>query len=254
MSDLIFDIGMHVGQDTHHYLQAGYRVLAIEANPILVENAQLKFKKEIESGKLTILNVGISDREGILPFYRNLRLSEWSSFDKEIGSRNNTKFEQLDVTCTTTKILFEKYGIPYFMKIDIEGNDHFSLRDIPSEGNKPQYVSCEACSIDWLNLLKEKGYTKFKVISQGDSFKPINIDKEKQNLYVKSQVIKNGIKLRLQKFISFKHPVGSSGPFGETTKGDWLTYDEAANVYNMFYQKDGTPLNPVSWFDFHATY
>ena len=56
---VIFDIGMHTGQDTSHYLESGYMVVAVEANPLLVEEAQLKFAKEIAAGNLIILNVGI---------------------------------------------------------------------------------------------------------------------------------------------------------------------------------------------------
>lgn len=44
--DLIFDIGMHIGQDTRHYLNKGFNVLAIEANPELVQQNKLKFKKK----------------------------------------------------------------------------------------------------------------------------------------------------------------------------------------------------------------
>ena len=32
-SDLIIDVGMHTGKDTLFYLQKGFRVVAIEANP-----------------------------------------------------------------------------------------------------------------------------------------------------------------------------------------------------------------------------
>ena len=53
---LIFDIGMHVGQDTAFYLAKGFRVIAVEANPLLVRDAEKHFKNQIETGQLTILN------------------------------------------------------------------------------------------------------------------------------------------------------------------------------------------------------
>ena len=31
--DLIYDVGMHHGQDTDYYLKRGYRVIGFEANP-----------------------------------------------------------------------------------------------------------------------------------------------------------------------------------------------------------------------------
>ena len=252
--NLVFDIGMHKGEDTRYYLSQGYRVLAIEANPVLADAGKEKFKKQIDAGRLTILNIGVANSEGILPFYKNLRLSEWSSFDKSIGTRNGTPYEVIDVQCTTTKKLFETYGVPYYMKVDIEGYDYLCLQDIPESGNKPQFVSCEACSLEWLGILKSKGYTKFKMISQGDNYVQIDLNKEKKSYYPKYQTIKNGIKLRLQKIIPFKHFYGSSGPFGNATEGEWKTYEQVKEQYESFYDKQtGQPLNPVSWFDFHAS-
>ena len=49
---LIFDIGMYDGSDTRYYLNEGFRVLAIEANPVLVQRArELLFQDEIKSGR-----------------------------------------------------------------------------------------------------------------------------------------------------------------------------------------------------------
>jgi FkbM family methyltransferase len=78
---LIFDIGMHKGEDTSHYLSAGFKVIAVEANPILADECRKKFADQIAKGNLTIVNAGIAKEEGVLPFYVNLHSSEWSSFD-----------------------------------------------------------------------------------------------------------------------------------------------------------------------------
>lgn len=253
MKGLIYDIGMHVGQDSQHYLSQGYKVVAVEANPILAERAIKKFKKYIETGQLTVLNVGISTHEGTLPFYINKRLSEWSSFDKGYGTRNGTSYDVVDVRCITTQMLLQQYGVPYYMKVDIEGFDHLCLSGIADDGEKPQYVSCEACNPDWLDIIYAKGYRKFKLISQGNGFLPIDLKKEERPLYPSYQIVKNGFKLRFQKFIPFKHPCGSSGPFGENTKGGWLSYEETKKLYEGFYITKRKPLNNVSWFDFHAS-
>ena len=34
--DLIYDVGMHNGDDTAYYLHKGFRVIAIDANPAMV--------------------------------------------------------------------------------------------------------------------------------------------------------------------------------------------------------------------------
>jgi len=44
---LIYDVGMNNGDDSAYYLSLGFRVVAIEANPELVEQAKLRFAREI---------------------------------------------------------------------------------------------------------------------------------------------------------------------------------------------------------------
>ena len=251
--NLIFDIGLHKGEDTAHYIKEGYNVLAVEANPVLVNYCKQKFENEIKSNRLTIINAGIADETGVLPFYVNLYSSEWSSFDKAIGTRNNTRFETINVPCIRTKSLFKEYGIPYYMKVDIEGNDFLSLNDIPDSDKKPQYVSCEANDAEWLDMLNRKGYKRFKLINQANNFSPLNLRWEKNRSYITYRKIKHAINDKLKNVISPKYVGGSSGPFGENTKGSWKTYEEVRQTYLDYYQGDlKTPVKSVSWFDFHA--
>ena len=39
----VFDIGMYDGADTEYYLELAFQVIALEANPDLVQNALQKF-------------------------------------------------------------------------------------------------------------------------------------------------------------------------------------------------------------------
>jgi hypothetical protein len=68
IKDLIYDIGMNNADDTAHYLSLGFRTVAIEANPELVEQAKVRFGREIASGRLIILNIGIADGRGSFRF------------------------------------------------------------------------------------------------------------------------------------------------------------------------------------------
>jgi hypothetical protein len=47
-------VGMHKGEDVAYYLHKGYSVLAIEADPQLVEKAKQQFDHCIEAGKSVI--------------------------------------------------------------------------------------------------------------------------------------------------------------------------------------------------------
>jgi hypothetical protein len=59
---------MNNGDHIAYYLARGVQVVAIEANPVLVEHASLRCKREIAAADLLILNFGFSDREGMFPF------------------------------------------------------------------------------------------------------------------------------------------------------------------------------------------
>jgi hypothetical protein len=45
IGNLIYDIGMNNGDDTAYYLQRGFRVIAVEANPALVSQAIQRFER-----------------------------------------------------------------------------------------------------------------------------------------------------------------------------------------------------------------
>lgn len=251
---LVFDIGMHIGQDSVNYLKEGCKVVAVEANPVLTERNAEKFKKYIDDGSLIILNVGISDKEGVLPFYVNKKTSEWSSFDLGLGSRNNTPYEVKNIPCVTTASLFEKYGMPYFMKVDIEGLDYLCINDLPnvSAPENVKYVSCEASQISLLDTLHQKGYTKFKLIHQGYNFNPINMKLEQNPLFTKFLSVYIGIRLRLRNVVQSRYPYSSSGPMPENSKGAWLSYETTRQLY-LDFEKIAAQAHK-SWFDFQATF
>jgi FkbM family methyltransferase len=248
---LIYDIGYHRGEDTSHYLEKGYRVIAVEANPLLANQGQQRFKNAIKSGQLHLLNLGIGQEDNILEFWVNDTQSEWSSFDKNIGCRNNTRCHAEMIQCVPLYNLFAKYGVPFYLKIDIEGNDIYCLQQI-DPNNKPKYVSCEACHLDWLTLLHEKGYTKFKMINQFDGFHAFNPVREGSLI----RIFRNRLRWFLIKRIPslYKFQKGASGFFAEETDGPWHNYESIRDAFLAWVGPDNNKqINNYSWFDFHAT-
>src|ERR1051326_5291102 len=73
MEMLVFDVGMNVGMDTAFYLSKGCRVIAVEANPVLCEQARHRFANALRSGQLIIEEVGVADDVGTATFYVNDR-------------------------------------------------------------------------------------------------------------------------------------------------------------------------------------
>ena len=64
-NDLIYDVGMHKGEDTEFYLRKGFRVIAFEANPELVDLCRVRLKRFIEQGQLKIVEGAIVDKKEI---------------------------------------------------------------------------------------------------------------------------------------------------------------------------------------------
>lgn len=62
--DLIFDIGLHRGQDTRFYLDKGFRVVALDANPGLCAAARQSFAAELALGQLHIVEAAFHARAG----------------------------------------------------------------------------------------------------------------------------------------------------------------------------------------------
>jgi FkbM family methyltransferase len=86
-NELVFNIGMHDGSDTTYYLAAGFRVLAVEADPSLVAQVSRRFPEEIQSGQLIILNVAMAAEEGESEFWINETQSTLNSFNRETTAR-----------------------------------------------------------------------------------------------------------------------------------------------------------------------
>ena len=60
--------------------------------------------------------------------------------------------------------LLNTYGIPYYIKIDIESYDTICLESLYNLKILPKYISCEASSLMNLEILKKLGYKNFKLI------------------------------------------------------------------------------------------
>jgi FkbM family methyltransferase len=223
----IFDIGMHDGLDAAFYMHKGFRVVSVEANPALCERARKQFAEQIRSGQLTILNVAIADEEGERDFYINLHDDHWSSLDPEWGQRTG-KFETIKVRTQRFDSLFATYGVPIYLKIDIEGGDLTVLRQLRNCTAMPRFISVEEHDLSYFPLLWSLGYRGFKIINQG--------------------------LVQSLDYPGWKFPFGTSGPFGNETQGQWLPFGDAIMQYMLNIRDCRDKAQPTaSWFDIHAT-
>lgn len=176
--DLVFDLGMHRGEDTHFYLAKGFRVVAFEADPDLVEQCRKKFAAELNSGQLVIVEGAIvanAAEQTSITFYKNPVVTVWGTIDADWKERNKRSgWDSVEITVPTVdfRSCVEKYGIPYYMKIDIEGADMVSLETLGDFDQQPDYVSIESSKLsldaigEELDVLESLGYDSFKAVQQ----------------------------------------------------------------------------------------
>ena len=84
--DLIYDVGMHRGEDAEFYLKKGYDVVGFEANPDLVASAKNAFAEAIASGRLRIIEGAIVSDPNIthITFFRYDDRSKWGTISDEV--------------------------------------------------------------------------------------------------------------------------------------------------------------------------
>ena len=173
--DLIYDVGLCHGEDTSLYLALGYRVVAFEASAEHCSNARERFADDLATRRLTIVEGAIaeSNRETVT-FYLHPINDEWGTTDRNWAERNKIYGESRPVTVPAIHIeeWMRKTGVPYFMKVDIEGADFLCFEALKAFEERPYYVSLESNKTDWkelteeFKLLESLGYDSFAVVQQ----------------------------------------------------------------------------------------
>lgn len=266
--DLIYDVGAHEGEDTALYLAKGFRVVAVEAHPVLADVLALRFSAAIASGRLMVVCAAIADHDGPVDFFENEKVSVWGTTSASWADRNakmGAPSTCIEVQGVQFSRLLDTYGTPYYLKVDIEGADLLCLEALRFRADKPRHVSFEATKSSWLELLAEfdlledLGYSRFKVVPQHEVTAQVAPRPALEGEYVR-----------------YRPVAGSSGFFGDEAPGRWLDRAAALDAYRpvfmtyALYGEDGiahrypdikaeldrwvtAPQSSV-WFDTHATY
>jgi FkbM family methyltransferase len=255
---LVYDIGLHDGRDTAHYLREGSRVVAVDANPVMCAAAEAHFRDYIHTGQLTIINRGLAEHKGQLEFWVCDDVSEWSSFHRDIASRNGAKHHAITVDCVPTMDIVGEFGVADYMKIDIEGNERICLAGL-TDAAAPPYISIEmdhARGDEDIQRLAELGYRGFKLICQNNSWHQVTT----RNMWFYELGPHNFIVSRVKRWRSAAvnrlhgRKEGESGPWGEKTSGSWHSLDHARAVWRSLHELDErlSTQGLGWWFDVHA--
>src|SRR5580704_17412312 len=143
--NLIYDVGMHEGEDTKFYIERGFKVVGIEANPQLVARIRDTFAKPIAEGKLQIVDKAIASNQGKVQLAVNRFWSGLSSTDPVVIARQSqwSESDYVEVEAVPFDEVIMEFGMPYYLKIDIEGMDLLCVKALHHFSDRPKYISVE---------------------------------------------------------------------------------------------------------------
>jgi FkbM family methyltransferase len=230
--DLIYDIGMHKGEDAEFYLRKGFRVIGFEADPDLVQLCRHRFQEFIDTKQLTIVEGAIVDQDAVeagqtrIQFYKNDDRSVWGTVCADWSERNmrlgySSTIIEVDVADLARNML--QYGVPHYMKIDIEGVDMACVNTLKLFRERPDYVSIESDKTSFAKIKREidafvdLGYDSFQAIEQSSiTHSQVPPWPAREGDYV------------FQRFES-----GSSGLFGLELGDKWKSTQEIIHQYRF---------------------
>ena len=253
---LIYDIGAHIGKDSLFYLQKGFNVVAVEANPYCCAEIKKRLGGYIRRGRLHLVEGAISEELSPIDFLVNVTHHDWGTVDPRWNEQYDSDIVQVKATPVALGSLldcqfFLSPKTPYYMKIDIEGGDAMCIRQLKGR-ELPKYISAELLTFnnfenkntdptEVITALLDVGYTKFKIVDQSLNHETKCPKPSKEG-----------------KYVDYEFDGYCSGLFGKELPGDWVDIEDILFQYiHYFYEKPnciGESLNEEGWFDLHATY
>lgn len=173
--DLVFDVGANMGNRTKIFLHLDARTIAFEPQKQCADYLKSVLKK---SDKFTLIEAALGAEEGeaemlISNMHSISTLSQqWVRVTKESGRFSQYEWNEKQRVCVTTlDNAIETFGVPSFIKIDVEGYEFEVLSGL----TKPiEYISIEFAAeiientykcIEYMSSLSNVSFQ----LSQGES-------------------------------------------------------------------------------------
>ena len=146
---LIFDIGANDGHKTVVFSKIAAKVVACDPDPYNIAILTTRFRNH---KNINIEPLAITDHIGESSFYVQQPGSALNSINPQwkniLEQQNNNRWQEaiqfsdtvIPVKTTTLDALIAKYGIPDFIKIDVEGNELNVLKGL---SHSVKYISYE---------------------------------------------------------------------------------------------------------------
>jgi len=218
---IAYDFGAHNGDNIPYYLLKYEKVVAVEANPIMIETIRKRFKLEIAQGRLSLENCVVSNQKGLVDFYLHRFNSVLSQLPKP---QNLEDFNHIQIHSKKPSQIIKKYGRPEYIKIDVEHVDFEVLSELFGNDIYPRYISAEVHDVRVFSLLtSSKFYNEFKLL-EGNSVQDL--------LFVVDGEV-----------LPYRFPHHSAGPMFEDIHTESLT---AAELFEEL------AVSGFGWRDIHA--
>jgi FkbM family methyltransferase len=188
----------------------------------LAADARRRLAEFAGGGRLEIYNVAIAPHRGQVDFFASGQ-SLWGSISPhsaEMNQRLGTKTQKQTVPSLPFGDILERHGVPYYLKVDIEGSDALCLQTLVDRRRTPRFVSVE-CDLNdrqamfaTVAALWSLGYREFKLLNQA-----LNPTLRCPQPALEGQ------------FVDAAFTKSMSGPFGDETPGRWLSADQVWDSY-----------------------
>lgn len=234
--DLIFDLGLHKGFDSEFYLKKGFRVIALEAVPSLCAIAQARLSDF--SDNLTIVNKALWKKAGErVSFYTVPEKDDWGSLERGTAEKGVQNSVEIEVETISLDRLFDLFGVPYYIKCDLEGGDIIFREQLLADERRPTFVSLEMNDGNEGEVLAQAGYQFGQIVNQWMNPFKIPPNPPHEGAYVP---------------VSFHAEM--SGLFGkELDRPKWLPLSEIDDLYRQWRSLNLRDNNLApGWLDLHA--
>ena len=155
---LIFDLGANIGDKSHIFLKFTDKIIIYEPEDDIFEKLKFRFRK---NNQVILNNLLITDQVGDVVFNSIVGNEAYSSIVENYKENFNHLKGSLVVKkikkSSTLNFEINKYGVPYYIKIDCEGAENLILKNlkygielISFEANLPYFLEQTKQIINYL--------------------------------------------------------------------------------------------------------